>query len=371
MNNIFVGFLFVGLLCALGWTIIFGRRIIRTEKTDAVFGNPVRALGGWHWVIAGVASILLIWFYFSWDAARSFFPKAANELCQVAKVTSALNPMRSVFPMQSRLLRGTSLLDRDNTQLDMIDSRVSRASFSGDDAVEVESIATDLRDTLVSLTSPDLVDPAATAAFDVIAGRINAVTANLADPAFPTDVSQADIDAANAQTGWGVGPTEIPVLPETDRGRKFNAVSGELAAISKDFVAIRNITPAFKARISDLDSRIKALKTVYEEKAKSGGEGTDRTMLARQLDVVKQFGKVLKRVDDGSIFPPGVQDNVETALKQLDVEQKRQQGSLKIVDAWAMPGGTVLAGNTACSEQGSGRWLPKPSDTVRTFPAHC
>jgi taurine transport system permease protein len=32
-----------------------------------------------------------------------------------------------------------------------------------------------------------------------------------------------------------------------------------------------------------------------------------------------------------------------------------------------MPGGDILAGNRACSEQGSGRWLPKPSDTLGTF----
>ena len=32
-----------------------------------------------------------------------------------------------------------------------------------------------------------------------------------------------------------------------------------------------------------------------------------------------------------------------------------------------MPGGTIVAGNSACSEQGSGRWLPKPSDTWNTL----
>ena len=32
--------------------ILYGRRLIRTEKVDAVFGNPERAKGGTHWVIA-------------------------------------------------------------------------------------------------------------------------------------------------------------------------------------------------------------------------------------------------------------------------------------------------------------------------------
>ena len=33
--------------------ILYGRRLIKTEKIDAVFGNPERALGGTHWVIVG------------------------------------------------------------------------------------------------------------------------------------------------------------------------------------------------------------------------------------------------------------------------------------------------------------------------------
>ena len=41
--------------------------------------------------------------------------------------------------------------------------------------------------------------------------------------------------------------------------------------------------------------------------------------------------------------------------------------SLRLINALALPGGEILAGNNACSEQGSGRWLPKPSDTLNTF----
>jgi len=32
-----------------------------------------------------------------------------------------------------------------------------------------------------------------------------------------------------------------------------------------------------------------------------------------------------------------------------------------------MPGGKISSGSSSCSEQGSGRWLPKPSDTLRTL----
>ena len=71
-------------------SILYGRRLIKTEKVDAVFGNPERAKGGTHWVIVGSAAILLIWLYYSWDIAKAFYPKSANELCQVAKINESL-----------------------------------------------------------------------------------------------------------------------------------------------------------------------------------------------------------------------------------------------------------------------------------------
>ena len=40
--------------------ILYGRRLIRTEKVDAVFGNPERAKGGTHWVIVGTLSLIHI-----------------------------------------------------------------------------------------------------------------------------------------------------------------------------------------------------------------------------------------------------------------------------------------------------------------------
>ena len=33
--------------------------LFRTEKVDAVFGNPERAKGGTHWIIVGSSVILL------------------------------------------------------------------------------------------------------------------------------------------------------------------------------------------------------------------------------------------------------------------------------------------------------------------------
>ena len=40
--------------------ILYGRRLIKTEKVDAVFGNPERAQGGTHWIIVGSLSLIHI-----------------------------------------------------------------------------------------------------------------------------------------------------------------------------------------------------------------------------------------------------------------------------------------------------------------------
>ena len=90
-------------------------------------------------------------------------------------------------------------------------------------------------------------------------------------------------------------------------------------------------------------------------------------MIQSRKDLVRQINKIYKRIDNGKIFPPAMTELVEASLIALELEKRNQQGSLIYIDALAMPGGDILAGNSACSEQGSGRWLPKPSDTMRTF----
>ena len=81
--------------------VLYGRKLIKTEKVDAVFGNPEKAKGGTHWVIVGSSFLLLVWLYYSWDMAKSFYPKSANELCQVAKVNESLRSFTNAMPLGS------------------------------------------------------------------------------------------------------------------------------------------------------------------------------------------------------------------------------------------------------------------------------
>lgn len=353
-----VGIIFITLIIFLIGSIFYGRRLIRTEKTDAVFGNPSRALGGWHWIIAGVSSILIIWFYFSWDAARSYFPTAGNELCQVAKLNRAVNPIRSSFPLDSRLLSGTKLLQRDYGQITLLEKRLEKTNFNDADKVELHAIIADMRDALAAQADPEITDPMVASRFDAIATRIYQLVDDMATDGYPGAVDEAQYAEAQAQPAWGETSVELPPMPLTDRGRIFDAASLVIEEISDDYSAIRNEGPTITAILEAVRARYNNFQLVDDGNAAAG-------VLRKQL--LKQIDKILKRIDNGRIFPPEMTKVVEQALIVLNQEQKNLQGSLRYINALAMPGGEILAGNQACSEQGSGRWLPKPSDTLRTF----
>jgi len=107
--------------------ILYGRRLIRTEKVDAVFGNPERARGGTHWVIVGSSFLLLIWLYYSWDIAKGFYPKSANELCQVAKVNDSLLGLKYQFPIEEREFKSTSIIKIENKNLQKITAEIQNS----------------------------------------------------------------------------------------------------------------------------------------------------------------------------------------------------------------------------------------------------
>ena len=104
------GILTFSTIFAVVGCILYGRKLIKTEKIDAVFGNPEKAKGGTHWVIVGSSFLLLVWLYYSWDMAKSFHPKSANELCQVAKVNESLRSLKYLFPIEQRELKSTSII---------------------------------------------------------------------------------------------------------------------------------------------------------------------------------------------------------------------------------------------------------------------
>ena len=123
----FTQFITILILVSIVGCILYGRRLIKTEKVDAVFGNPERAKGGTHWIIVGSSAILLVWLYYSWDIAKGFYPKSANELCQVAKINESLLGLKYQFPIEEREFKSTSIIKIENKNLGKITNEIQNS----------------------------------------------------------------------------------------------------------------------------------------------------------------------------------------------------------------------------------------------------
>ncbi|MES9903561.1 MAG: ABC transporter permease [Sedimenticola sp.] len=357
-----VAILFITCLLLVIGSIFYGKRVIRIERSDAVFGDPERAKGGWYWIVAGISTLLVVWFYFSWDAARSFFPNAANELCQVAKVSYAIRPIHSIFPIESRLLKGTYMLDREHVQINRLEKEIQKAGFDAREKAELQNLIAGLRTTLTILVSPEYTTPETAAKLSKVSADIDKLVTEFSSPGYPGAATAEELAAANAQPAWGEVGIEIPILPETARGRKFDAASKVIKTISDDFVRIRNKSPQFNEQVVNLKTQIKKFR-LYNNSVIALDEST----IESRKRLVKRINQVFMRADDATIFPPAALNAVETSLRRFDSEQLTQQGGLRYIGSFAMAGGSILASTHSCSEQGSGRWLPKPADTVRNF----
>ena len=126
------------ILLTLIGSIVYGRKKIKSERIDAVFGNPERSEGGYHWIIAGTCTILLLWLYFSWDIVKSFYPNSANELCQVAKVRESLLGLKYSFPIEERTHKNTAVIKRETQIIENFRPAIQNSKMKDEDKKDME-----------------------------------------------------------------------------------------------------------------------------------------------------------------------------------------------------------------------------------------
>ena len=171
MITAFLTFLF---FFAIIGCVLYGRKLIRTEKVDAVFGNPERAKGGVHWVIVGSSFLLLVWLYYSWDIAKSFFPKSANELCQVGKVNESLLSLKYLFPIHERQLKSTSVIETETENLNNIILEIKKSDkVSNRDKDKLIDFVIKTKNTIPLLTNEKLLSNETREQIRIIAEKIN------------------------------------------------------------------------------------------------------------------------------------------------------------------------------------------------------
>ncbi len=350
--------------------VLYGRRLIKTEKVDAVFGNPERARGGTHWIIVGSSFLLLVWLYYSWDIAKGFYPKSANELCQVAKVNDSLLGLKYQFPIEEREFKSTAQIKKENKNLK---ATLNEIKFSEDLNLQQKTELTEFINKTIQLipllTNEDLIENETKFKINDITGKINLLTENFRKPEYPFETEQEAnerLKAVSEQGDWGIikvqsgtgsieNTIEVPLVPETKKGLKFDAAAKELQIISDEFFKLRNHNPQFKDKIKELKDEIKAYRKNLDD--------TQEVASTYAKDIVK----IARRIEFASIYPPNALNEMQNAIINFDVAQREAQGGLRFIDIFLFPAGTIVASGPSCSEQGSGRWLPKPSDTFDKF----
>ena len=341
-------------------SILYGQRLIKTEKSDAVFGNPERAKGGIHWVVVGTCFLLFTWLYYSWDIAKAFYPKSANELCQVAKVNESLLSLKYLFPIEERSHKSTALIKRENINIsDKIIEIQNSSDLKNQDKVIFVNLLNKTRQTIPLLTNNNYLETETKNTINELTNRINELTENFPKDSFPPRLSDEEenkrIEAVKKQLGWGATGMEVPPLPESKVGLKFHTAAQELNLISDEFFAMRNHHSEYLRLLKEIRDQIKEYKNALND---------DQDLEMRYIKEIKKLGQ---RIEYESIFPPNALDEMENAIRAFDRVQKKEQGSIRIKDMLLFPAGTIVASGPTCAEDGPGRWLPKPSDTFRIF----
>jgi len=352
--------LIFAIIIAVIIAIQYGRKLIKTEKVDAVFGNPEKAKGGAHWAIVGSSIILLAWLYYSWDIAKTFYPKSANELCQVAKVNDSLLSLKYLFPIEEREFKSTSVIKREKRNIRKLINEVKNSpSITDQDKKKILIFIKKTEQTIPLLTKKSLLNNQTKIKISELSNRIRWLTEDFQKTGYPPIKSIEEenkrIEGIKKQTGWGETEVEIPTLPETKMGLKFDAAAKELKFISDDFFKLRNHNSQYKKLIKEIKDEIKKYRSELDE--------TEEVASTLAKDILK----IARRIEYASIFPPKTLDNMQKSILEFDEVQKKEQGNLRLVDIFLFPGGTIISSGPNCSEQGSGRWLPKPSDTINKF----
>ncbi|MDA7597035.1 ABC transporter permease subunit [Candidatus Pelagibacter sp.] len=363
-------FLTILIIISIIGCILYGRRLIRTEKVDAVFGNPERAKGGTHWVIVGSSVILMLWLYYSWDIARGFYPKSANELCQVAKINESLLGLKYQFPIEEREFKSTSIIKIENKNLVKVANEIKGSPELNDQQKTILVSYIDRTSKLIPfLTSEELIEMNTKIKLKEMTGQIKQLSINFQKKDYPNETDAQKIERQkliDEQGGWGIvtidsgsgsikNTIEIPTAPQTKKGLKFHAAAKQLKLINDKFFKLRNHNPQFKSSIKQLKDDIKAYRKGLDDSEEIAS------------DYAKNIVKIARRIEFASIYPPNALNEMQTAIVEFDKLQNKEQGGLRLIDILLFPAGTIVASGATCSEQGSGRWLPKPSDTFNKF----
>ncbi|MEK9787212.1 MAG: ABC transporter permease subunit, partial [Candidatus Pelagibacter sp.] len=288
---------------------------------------------------------------------------------QVAKVNDSLLGLKYQFPIEQRELKSTAQIKKENENIRNLSIEIQNSDVSTQQKEILIGFLNQTSQLIPLLTNEDLIENETKEKIKEITGKINLLTENFQKPDYPFETEQqlqTRLQAANDEGGWGIvkvdagsgsieNTLEVPLIPSTNKGLKFHAAAEEISLISEEFFKLRNHNVQFKNQIKEIKDQIKVYRS----------ELSDNEEVASEY--AKNIVKIARRIEFASIYPPNALDNLQEAVVNFDNAKNDVQGGLKLIDALLFPAGTIVASGQSCSEQGSGRWLPKPSDTFNKF----
>ena len=338
-------------------SIFFGlkQNIIRSK--NEVFGDPERTKGGWYWALCGLSAILLIWFYFSWGLGRAFFPNFANEMCQIAKVEEALSPVTATLPIQSRYYKSTTLVVRNLSQLSILEKNIPHKYFDQSEIELISQTFLQIKELVSVFSNPKDQSLGTTASLKSIENEITKLANSLTSEYKGFEPSEL----ALLQPKWGVTEIEIPMIPTTPKGILFEKVALDAQEVTNIFLKLRNQSSKSEQLIKKIRDDIKTLRQLNEVTSL-----TKESALIRKK-YIKALERIFKRLDDGNIFSANALAGINSSVKLLNRSIVQLKGNLNSIDFLFFPGAKIIKSRTQCTEQGSARWLPKPTDVAATF----
>ena len=117
---------------------------------------------------------MLVWLYYSWDIAKSFFPKSANELCQVGKVNESLLSLKYLFPIHERQLKSTSVIETETENLNNTLLEIKKSEkVNNQDKEKLINFVTRAKNTIPLLTNEKLLSNETKEQIKIVTEKIN------------------------------------------------------------------------------------------------------------------------------------------------------------------------------------------------------
>ena len=130
------------------------------------------------------------------------------------------------------------------------------------------------KNTIPLLTDENLLENQTKEEINSITQKINNLADNFIKKDYPYEKPEDEtkrIELAKQEGNWGASSTsldnavEIPSIPKTKKGLKFQAAAAELNLISDEFFELRNHNAQYASALENLKNEIKEFRSKFDD----------------------------------------------------------------------------------------------------------